>query len=894
MGTPQTFDWQRAAGGDPRAPLLLSRYRVERSLAEGGMGRVYLATDRLLDRRVALKRMLPTGQEPASRRKAVLREARRASRINDRRIASIYDVLELDDDVVLVMEYVEGVTLRERMEGPVPLDQFRSLARECVAGIEVAHAQGIIHRDLKPENLMVTRSGEIKILDFGIAKRSESVTATGTTLTEASTIGVAGTPQYMAPEAHLGGVVDERTDIFSLGVVFYELLTAKRPFDGPTYAAVVDQVLHATPPPVIDSNPGAGPALSRVIERMLAKDRRQRFESASELMRELERSWSDPGAVGPAVSPAVAAHALPSPVAAPSGAPARRLPRLALLALSVALAVAAGAWWWWSRATALPVNLNVAMLAPATPGADGDFASFALGAANLVSSSLEKHADRPGFQLASFADGVSEKVGSTVDARKVLGASVALTSRLEQGPDLLQARLELLSTDRGRVIAMREFRTPRSEPFAFVDRWSRESAAMLRLPAPARDLRATLGIRGAGTLRFYLQGIGRSLAVSTVEDAKRAAADFELACRTESDAAAAHAGLAAARHRVYSFTHEPEWLTNAEASAREAIRLDAGRAEGHRMLGLVLSSQKRPEDAAAEYARASELDPTDDPVRLALGKAYGRLRQPERERTVYWDASRRRPHDWRPHWWLGSWQYRHGHVDEAIVEFEAMTRCAPLLADGYAYLGGLLVLRGDYGRAISTLKQALALRPTEAAFDNLGTAYFNSGKLADAADAYNQSLQFGFVNYQSWLNLGDAYYWQAGHRDQAAAAYAQGIRLAREDILARSQPGRTYDVTIPAALASVFARLGEPDSSRFYLAAALRADSTNSTVQYLAALACWHLDDRKGAIGWLQRSVAGGYPIAWIKDSPMFKDWRQEAAYLALIGESGSPSPSHP
>ena len=895
MGTSQPFDWQRAGAGDPRGPMLLRRYRVERSLAAGGMGQVYLARDRLLDRQVALKRMLPTGEEPASRRKAILNEARRASRINDRRIASIYDVLELEDEVVLVMEYVEGVTLRERMAEPVPLDRFWSLAFECVAGIAVAHTHGVIHRDIKPENLMLTGTGEIKILDFGIAKRSERASGTADTLTAASTLGVAGTPQYMAPEAHLGGAVNERTDIFSLGVVFYELLTGKRPFEGPTYAAVVDKVLHATPPPVLDCNPAATPELSRVVERMLAKDPSQRFASASELMRELERSRSGVGAppgtgavvLAPSPDPAV-----PQPLAGPVATPARRrlLVRVGLPLLGVAVAAAGGVWWRMSAMTALPRNLNVAVLAPVTPGADGDFASFALGAAKLVSASLEKNSDRPGFQLASFADGLDNKVHSAVDARKILGADVALASRFEQGPDFLRARLDLVATDHSRVIASREIQTPRSEPFAFVDQLARESAVMLRLPAPARGVGAASGISGAGTLRFYLQGIGRLLAVSTADDAKRAAADFELACRTESDAAVPRAGLATAQYRVHSLTREPEWLANAEVSAREAIRLDSGHAEGHRILGSVLSSQKRLAEAVPEYTRASELDPTDDAARLALGKTYGRLGQPQREEAAYAAAFRRRPHDWRPHWWLGTWRYRHGHIDAAIGEFEAMTRCAPLLADGYAYLGGLLVLRGEYGKAISTLKQALALRPTEAAFDNLGTAYFNSGRLGEAADAYNQSLQFGFVNYRSWLNLGDAYYWQSGRRDQAAAAYAQGIRLAREELLARSQPGRTYDVTIAAALAPVFARLGEPDSARSYLAQALSADSSNSTVQCCAALTHWQLQDRDRALGWLARAVAGGYPTAWLKDSPMFRDWRPVAAFRALIAETG-PAP---
>src|SRR5262249_37844041 len=152
---------------------------------------------------------------------------------------------------------------------------------------------------------------------------------------------------------------------------------------------------------------------------------------------------------------------------------------------------------------------------------------------------------------------------------------------------------------------------------------------------PARDLRSVSGIRGAGTLRFHLQGVGRMLASSTADDTKRAVADFELACRTESDAAAPRAGLANAQHWVYLLSREPEWLTSAEATAREAIRLDSSRAEGYRALGNALSSQRRLAEALPVFTRATELDATDDPTWLALGKTYGRLHQPDQERAVY-------------------------------------------------------------------------------------------------------------------------------------------------------------------------------------------------------------------------------------------------------------------
>ena len=273
----------------PQPRIILGRYRIEKTLGRGGMGEVLLAHDELLNRPVALKRLDPQGDDRDARRRGILREARRASAISDRRIASIYDVVDLDDEVVLVMEYVDGVTLRRRMADPVPIEEFWNLATQCVEGVAAAHAHGVIHRDIKPENFMVTPAGQVKVLDFGIAKRADVDGETTTTTGSDSRSGrVAGTPHYMAPEAHLGGAVDERTDIFSLGVVFYELLTSRRPFEGGNYAVVVNQVLNTPPPPVATLNPAVGWELSRVVDGMLAKNQADRIPSAAELLRRMK------------------------------------------------------------------------------------------------------------------------------------------------------------------------------------------------------------------------------------------------------------------------------------------------------------------------------------------------------------------------------------------------------------------------------------------------------------------------------------------------------------------------------------------------------------------------------------------------------------------------------
>jgi len=198
----------------------------------------------------------------------------------------------------------------------------------------------------------------------------------------------------------------------------------------------------------------------------------------------------------------------------------------------------------------------------------------------------------------------------------------------------------------------------------------------------------------------------------------------------------------------------------------------------------------------------------------------------------------------------------------------------------------VLVLRGDYARAIDTLRRSIELRPTKVAYDNLGTAYFNSGRFDEAIEAYNQSFQFGFAGYQSWLNLGDAYYWLRDRSDQAADAYAQAVRLGRDEQRARLREGRSADVMIIANLATVFPKLGLPDSARIYLRQAVAADSLNPMVAYCAALTLWQLDEKAAAMAWLEKSVRGGYPRVWLRDSPVFESWRTVPAFRALLGDS--------
>jgi Tol biopolymer transport system component len=265
------------------------------------MGDVYYAEDTTLHRPVAIKRLARRfGSDPEARRR-ILREAQRASSLTSERIASIHDVLEERGEVFVVMEYVKGETLRQRLQRPMTLVQFFQIATQCAEGLTAAHEHDIVHCDIKPENIMLTSEGQVKILDFGLAKH-RPCSDQGSTLGLSSIL--AGTPAYMAPEVLLAQAPDSCTDLFSLGIVLYEMLTLKHPFLKGSFVATSERILHETPTAIRVFNSSVPEALEAIIMKAMAKAPAQRYATARELLEDLRRVWDGelPAKVTPLLS----------------------------------------------------------------------------------------------------------------------------------------------------------------------------------------------------------------------------------------------------------------------------------------------------------------------------------------------------------------------------------------------------------------------------------------------------------------------------------------------------------------------------------------------------------------------------------------------------------------
>jgi len=325
----------RAPAADPPADLVgkrLGRYRIASLLGKGGMGVVYYAQDEKLRRPVALKVLPPSLVGDPDRRRRFLREARSAAAVTHPGVAAVYDVGEDAGQVFLAMEYVPGSTLRallKRRDGETaprfPSDQVARIGYEIAMALGKAHGAGIIHRDLKPENVMISEDGIVKILDFGLARlrEPEQVSETSQTETHLTAAGrVLGTPRYMSPEQALGKPVDERTDLFSLGVLLYELCSGQLPYRGETDLEAMVSATRDEPSPLRDVCPDVSPDLERVIARCLRKDAAERHESAAALAAEL-RPLAAP-AIDMRVSDEGGSRLSVPPVARPSRARLRR------------------------------------------------------------------------------------------------------------------------------------------------------------------------------------------------------------------------------------------------------------------------------------------------------------------------------------------------------------------------------------------------------------------------------------------------------------------------------------------------------------------------------------------------------------------------------------------
>jgi serine/threonine-protein kinase len=701
----------------------VGHFEIIELLGKGGMGEVYLARDAKLGRNVALKFMPPEFVANADRLRRFIREARTASALNHPNIITIYDINEVAGRHFISNEYIDGQTLRQLVNGR-PVEPVRALdiAIQIASALSEAHAAGIVHRDIKPDNIMVRRNGLVKILDFGIAKVADGADAdaAGTLEHDASATGtragvLVGTAEYMSPEQARGLGVDTRTDLFSFGIVLFEMLSGRPPFDGATPLETIESVLHNEPPAVgLES-----PEIITTIDRCLRKDRDERYQSADELLIDLRaaRRAVDHRRSRPTTEvdtrPArpdearVTGGELRAPYV---GAGARR--RVAFGKwIAFALVLVGGAGFFGYRFADQNRQISSIAVMPFANEGNRDIDYLSDGMTEALISNLS---NVPNLSIKA-RDLVFRYKGKNLDPGQVgreLSVDAVLLGRLTQVGDDLKLRLELVDAVAQDVIWTESYDRHIDDLAAFQVEIAGDVSKKLRnrLTQAQQDHVAKVYTANSEAHQLYLKGRFH-WNKRNIRDLQRAAGYFELAVEKDPGYALAHAGLAdtLALMPLYGNYRPKEYMPRAKQAAERALELDDALAEAHASLGYILNCFDYDwKGAEREYRRAVSLNPS-----------YATARQ----------------------WYAEHLAFR-GKTDEALEQISKALELDPLSLVINRMKGNILIFGNRHDDAIAQFERTIEMYPDNALVRfNLGDAYVSKGLKAEAVESYLTALQ---------------------------------------------------------------------------------------------------------------------------------------------------------
>ncbi len=533
----------------------LGFFRIDSILGVGGMGVVYLAEDERLGRKVGLKLLPPSLSSDPKQLEKLKLEARTASALNHPNIVTIHEIGEVDGTYYITTEYIEGRTLRDRMnEGVVPPNEAIDIAQQIAGALSVAHAAGIVHRDIKPENIMLRPDGYVKILDFGIAKFTQTDISSATQTATHNLI--IGTARYMSPEQARGSTIDGRTDIWSLGVVLFEMVAGRPPFAGETSTDVIASVLRSDPPPLDRSIPDG---LRLTINRAIAKDRAARFQTATELRDRLQQIARSP---------------------VPSVTNFRRT--LTLLAATIVLALI-GTWLWQRPNKLLSSDRpSIAVLPLQNLSADPRDGFFAQGIQDEILTRLSKIAAMKVISRTS-----TQRYQSAPDDTRKIGHELSVTNLVEGSiqkvGNMIKVNVQLIRADRDEHLWAESYSRPLTDIFSIEGEVATAIAQQLNVKLTGAEEKVLVDrpTSNAAAYEAYLRGVAvESTHVSDNTALTEAAADYDEAVRIDPKFALAWSHSAIAHSLLYVLGKDTaEHSAAVKMGAEKSMALDPQLAE---------------------------------------------------------------------------------------------------------------------------------------------------------------------------------------------------------------------------------------------------------------------------------------------------------------------------
>jgi serine/threonine-protein kinase len=803
----------------------VGRYRLLREIGDGGMGTVYEAEDTQLRRRVAVKLLPPEFSRDRRAKERFLREARTAAAVDHPNLCTVHDAGESEGRLYIVMAFYQGETLRDRIRrGPLPLAEAREVAIQVARGLARAHEAGIVHRDIKPANVMLPRYGEAKILDFGIARLEGdevSLTRTGASW---------GTPAYMSPEHARGEPVDGRTDVWSLGVMLYEMVAGRRPFGGESLEALVSSILTQEPEPLESVRPDVPPELAQVVDRALAKNPAERYADAAELLADLE-----------------------------SGRASSRGPwrRKRLRAGLLAGAFAGLAFFVLLRPWHLGPPLRVALLEPVVKSIDKnpetDFVASDVKRAVLAALvSLDgvqpldppeqdegersekerlRESDEALLPLLDCRDGSCQVV---LRRRKPGGVNLAVsdTFEVQGGFENAYQLAEGVRIHVQQVYSDYRLRTPggtvRPEDYSAYIALERRTDGGNRLGEVELDRLDALLRTSPGLIGAYVLATGIA----------RVQGDFDRAL----DYAARAENLA---------PYDPRPLF-----ARLLVELEGN----------------RPDAAPATLARLESLAPGDIRVKTARAELLEGRGELEKARSLREDVARRRP-TWLHILKLATLEFRLGRSESARQRLEHLLEAQPNNQYVWENVAAVEAVYGDAKRAAALYERLIRIQPARPYLTNLGFVQFILGDYAAAAAAARRALVLEPDHLLTHFNLATAL---------EAEGDLEGAQRLYLTLAVKFAALPTPDIRTRLLHAQCLARLGQRNGAFRLADEALKQTPEEVQALNLAAQLYALLGKRSAAIFYTELALEKGLSRQWFT-IPEFRSLKEDSAFRKLI-----------